>query len=82
MIITTKYLGPTNTKGARVVASSKGPNQTYRRVIGWDYELEAEANHTQAARALADSIGVSHRDFVRASTANGFVFVSGSRVEW
>jgi hypothetical protein len=47
--ITTKYLGPTNTKGARVVARSvKG-----KRVVPYDSALSARENHHAAAAELA-----------------------------
>ena len=46
--IRTRYLGPTNTKGARVVATA----QAGRLVIPWDYALDQEDNHRAAAMAF------------------------------
>ena len=46
--IETKYLGPTNTKGARVKASCQVGSVT----IPWDHALDPVANHAAAARAL------------------------------
>jgi hypothetical protein len=54
--ISTRYIGPTDTKGSRVKArSSSGLSIT----IGWADELNSDANHTQAARALASKLGWS-----------------------
>lgn len=48
--ITTKYLCPTNFRGARVKASANGFSVT----LDWDYELPASGygNHVAAAKAL------------------------------
>lgn len=47
--ITTKYIGPTNTRGARIVAKA----QAGRLVVPYDHSLEVSANHAAAARAFA-----------------------------
>jgi hypothetical protein len=39
----TKYLGPTDTRGARVVAKHLTTGK--RVTAGWDYALDVEANH-------------------------------------
>jgi hypothetical protein len=49
--IETKYLGPTNFKGARVVAFTE--NRSQRLTVSWNHALGPEANHDAAARALA-----------------------------
>ena len=46
--IVTKYLGPTNTRGARVKATCDAGSVT----VAWDYALNEEDNHNAAARAL------------------------------
>ena len=51
--IETKYLGPTNTKGARIKASAWGGSVT----IGYDYALDAQGNHKAAADALIAKLG-------------------------
>lgn len=48
--VTTKYKGPTNTRGSRVIAFCAAG----RVVIEWDDGLNSEQNHARAARALAD----------------------------
>jgi len=47
--ITTKYLGPTNTKGTRVKASGYNSHTT----VSWDYSRSTYHNHERAARTLA-----------------------------
>ena len=49
-VILTKYLGPTNTRGSRVKATSGGGMSV---VIAWDDELNIDENHAAAAAALA-----------------------------
>ena len=51
--IVTKYLGPTNMRGSRVVATCQAGSLT----VGWDHALDAPANHTAAARELAEHMG-------------------------
>jgi len=51
--ITTKYLGPTNFRGSRVVAKA----QAGRITIDWDHALDPEDNHIAAAQALAVKLG-------------------------
>lgn len=51
--ITTKYIGPTNFKGARVKASSQAGSVT----VSWDHALNVDENHAAAARALASKWG-------------------------
>jgi len=47
--ITTKYLAPTNSSGARIKATAAAGSIT----IPWDHALDACANHYAAARQLA-----------------------------
>lgn len=49
--IVTKFLGPTNTRGARIkaTASKARPSLT----LDWDHALSAEGNYRKAAAALA-----------------------------
>jgi len=46
--IETKFLGPTNTKGARVKATAQCGSKT----IPWDHSKNPEDNHKAAAEAL------------------------------
>lgn len=49
-ICTTKYLGPTNTRGARVKARHEATGKT--ATLAWDYALEARENHARVAAVL------------------------------
>jgi hypothetical protein len=49
--IITKFLGPTNTKGARVKAYASGARISI--TIPWDHAESGEKNHAFAARLLA-----------------------------
>ena len=51
--ISTRYLGPTNHRGARIAASCEAG----RLVLGWDDGLDVFANHQKAALALAAKLG-------------------------
>jgi hypothetical protein len=51
--IVTKYLGPTNFRGSRVVAKAYAG----RVVIPWDDALGQDENHEMAARALCLKFG-------------------------
>lgn len=48
--IQTKYLGPTNSRGARIIASAKG----FKVSIPYPYELDGVASHFKAVKALID----------------------------
>lgn len=47
--IRTKYLGPTETKGARVVADD---GRGHRITVAWDYTKDVYDMHEQVAKAL------------------------------
>jgi hypothetical protein len=54
-VIVSKYLGPTNTKGARVkVTVPYGKSIT----VPWDYSLDAFFNHDKACLALLEKINM------------------------
>lgn len=50
--IQTKFIGPTETRGARVKAWVKGHAAT----VSWDHGLEVVDNHASAARKLVASL--------------------------
>lgn len=53
-LIKTRFLGPTNYRNSRVVATHKWcDGDTKRVVISWDHNLDAQDNHLAAAQALA-----------------------------
>lgn len=65
--IITRYHGPTETRGARITASSY--NRT-RITVSWDDALDVEGNHDYAAQALAKRRGWKGR-VSRASHPDG-----------
>lgn len=52
--IRTKYVGPTNTKGARIIADDGDGNKI---TISYPYEKSGEACHRKAAEALCAKMG-------------------------
>src|SRR5208282_2036790 len=69
--IKTKYKGPTNTRGSRIIASDEDGN---RVTISYPYQLSGEAVHLAAAKALCDKMGWTG-DLIGGSLKNGYVFV-------
>lgn len=53
--IVTKFIGPTQTRGARVVAKADAGTLT----APWDYSGSVERNHAKAAQSLAEKLGWS-----------------------
>ena len=53
--ITTKYLAPTESKGARLKAECEAKSIT----VPYDHSLNTEENRAAAARSLSDSLGWS-----------------------
>lgn len=48
--IVTRYFGPTNVKGSRVVATSMADGRARRATVAWDSGWSEETNHIEAAR--------------------------------
>ena len=70
--ITTRYAGPTNTKGSRVMVKSWLKNKAF----GWDHALNSEENHKVAAQQLvdilnSDRVKKGHGDYKWSIIANG-----------
>jgi len=53
LAITSKYHGPTNTRGSRVRATANGHMVT----VPWAAEWDAEQNHREACKRLCDKLG-------------------------
>ena len=51
--IETKYLGPTNHKGARIKATAQARSVT----VSWDYSANTERSHDAGALALIRKLG-------------------------
>jgi hypothetical protein len=77
--ITTKFLGPTNFRGARIRASCEAMTIT----VETDHGLDAEENHQRAARLLIEKLGWFHDEargdrygrWFGGGTKDGYVFV-------
>lgn len=71
--IETRYLFPTNTKGARIKASTYGANI----IIPYDYALDVQDNHCAAQLALRHKLGWQGK-YAQGGNAkgNGYVFVN------
>lgn len=71
-IITTKFLGPTNYKGSRIVASDI---EGHRLTIGYPHELSGDKAYLKAANALMDKRGWKGSLIGEESTRTGWIFV-------
>ena len=69
--ILTRYKGPTDFKGSRIIASDEDGN---RITISYPHELTGEAVHRKAADALCEKMGWTGK-LVGGSLKNGYVFV-------
>jgi hypothetical protein len=69
--IFTKYVGPTNYKGSRIIASDEDGNKV---TISYPYELSGEAVHRKAADALCSKMGWTG-NLTGGSSKRGYVFV-------
>jgi hypothetical protein len=69
--ITTKFHGPTNTRGSRVSAT----NGTERVTLHWNHGIDVPSNHTAAAEALARKLEWQGSWHIGALPGSGFCFV-------
>ena len=76
LTITTKYRGPTNTLGSRIIASKE---KGVKLSLPLDCSLSNYENHVNAARALAIKLGYKGR-LVVGEHAQGYVFVCATAV--
>lgn len=77
--ITTRFLGPTNTKGARIVAETANG---HRIVRPYDCAGSSTARHAQVACELARSLQWSPEVLFEGGTKNGSVFVFAGSPCW
>jgi len=78
--IRTKYMGPTNHRGSRIVAECSAG----RVIVSWLYDLGDLENHVKAAEALRSKLGwevATHGRLFTGTLKDGsFVHVMGGRV--
>jgi hypothetical protein len=71
--IETKFYGPTNSSGSRIVAKAWAGSVK----VHYNHALNADQNHLQAAKALADKMGWGGLWIGGGRAAgNGYVFVN------
>lgn len=76
--INTKYIGPTNTKGSRIKATHSGKSLSV--TLSYDYGLNADENHLQAAKVLRDKLGWKNQFYGGSNqSGDGYVFVIPDR---
>jgi hypothetical protein len=73
--IETRYLGPTNTRGGRIKATTLG-NHAASVTIPLDHALNSWDNHRAAAEALIAKLEWFDISFYGGSTAHGSVWVA------
>jgi hypothetical protein len=71
--ITTKYFGPTDTKGSRIKATFNDTGDSI--TIPYPYDLSGMAVHHKAAEALVTKHGIIFDKYVVASLNNGYIFI-------
>ena len=69
--ILTKYIGPTNVRGARVKAYTESGRSI---TLGWNHALNSEENHEGAAKALAKKMNWTGT-LIGGGTKTGYAFV-------
>ena len=73
-MITTKKLGATNTKGARIVATGGGHKVT----IPYPFELNTFDAHLSAAKIIAEKFGWTKVVYSDSNDRNGYVFLNAN----
>lgn len=68
--IQTRFVGPTNTRGARVIARADAG----RVVHYWEYALGEAGNHAEAARKFCEQYGWYGRLACGALPGSGYAF--------
>ena len=74
MAITTRYRGPTNNRGARIVAEADTGLGRRRLVYDFSHGDPVEDRHARAAEALCKELCWSG-DMISGATEHGYVFV-------
>jgi hypothetical protein len=74
--ISTKYVGPTDTRGSRIVAKIAYGLTSRTYTYPYQHELSSTANHARAARLTAERLGLSDTRWHCGETRDGCVFVA------
>lgn len=62
LAIRTRFVGPTNYRPSRVIATDDAflRDSRRRKVVSWDYQLDGAENHMAAAQAWLDLYNPGH----------------------
>lgn len=71
--IVTKYLGPTNFRGARIKATLHGNGESV--TVPYRYDLSGVYVHEVAVEALLEKLNLPRSKWVYTSTQKGYVFI-------
>ena len=71
--ITTKFIGPTKSRGSRIKATCEGGSAT----VDYRHDLSAIDAHTEAFVALVEKLGWKGYTWHIGGLNNGYVFVAG-----
>jgi hypothetical protein len=71
-VIFTKYIGPSNFKGARIIATASG--NKVRAIVSYDSALSSEDAHLNGVKALCGKLNWSGK-LVAGHTKDGMVWV-------
>lgn len=66
--IRTRYLGPTNHRGARIKASADADSL----IVDWDYALDPGPNHRLAAKMLIGKLEWKHDEILTGCYGNEY----------
>lgn len=73
-MITTKKLGPTDTRGTRITATGGG----HRVTIPYPYDLNTFDAHLSAAKIIAEKFGWTKMAFADSNDRKGYVFINAN----
>jgi hypothetical protein len=73
--IRTKYLGPTDTRGSRIKASTQWRDRNISATVSRDYSVDAEADHKRAIMACIAKL--SEQDKGRSEVAFHLISLEG-----
>lgn len=74
--IITKFIGPTNTRGARIKATWQRFDGEVKRVLSYDHKVSERDNHAAAAMALVREYSDGGNNWTAGELPNGgYAFV-------
>jgi len=83
LAIETRYVGPTNYRGSRIIARVMEATQTRKVTVGYDDGLNTDDNHKAAAKALITKLGWTGENgygaWIVGSSERGYVFTCDTK---